>query len=103
MSTDNVVMCAGLSYSSVHCLFKWRDGAFDSDMTWWGLGSDDESPEQCSCSAIGDTPNPEPLKNITLNNMHKVTPYNRRSLDSQLTHRHHASARWHLRQASPTQ
>jgi hypothetical protein len=66
MSTDNVVICAGLSYSSVHCLFKWRDGAFDSDLTWQGLGSEDELPEHCSCSAIGDTPSPEPLKNIAL-------------------------------------
>lgn len=84
MSTDNTVMCAGSSYSSVHCLFKWRDGGFDSDMTWQGLGSEGESPEQCSCSAIGDTSNPEPLRNIALNNMHKGTLYNRLSLDSQL-------------------
>ena len=68
MSTNNAVMCAESSYSSVCCLSKWRNGAFDSDMTWHGLDSEDESSEQWSCSAIEDTPNPEPLKNIALNN-----------------------------------
>ena len=46
MSTDSGVMCADSCYSSVSCLFKWRDGAFDSDMTWHGLDSEDESSGQ---------------------------------------------------------